>query len=229
MECDRKARTAAFKAQVALAAVKGDRALSELAAYYGAHRTLIDAWKRQLLAGAEAMFAGGPKATELEKTLLLTYRELRALERPALLFMGRFALGDVYPDGLKGLLSSRLSPNDLDILFSHANSPSRPLRFRSRVVLFHPCGVPEYLKAEFLGVYIRIVKKLVSLSFRRKMKAGGPEGALAPDWHYRAGLSRHGDSSHIANPDSSCCARFREIANSHDVRISRLSSRTERP
>lgn len=59
----RKSHSAAFKAQVALASVKGDRTVNELAAHYGVHPTLIHAWKKQLLAGAEAVFAGGAKTT----------------------------------------------------------------------------------------------------------------------------------------------------------------------
>ena len=55
----RKNHTAAFKAQVALAALKGDRTVNELAGQYGVHPTLIHAWKKQLLAGAEAIFASG--------------------------------------------------------------------------------------------------------------------------------------------------------------------------
>src|SRR2546421_8543128 len=58
----RKSHSAAFKAQVALAAVKGDRTINELASHYGGHPTLIHAWKKQLLAGAEAVFASGAKA-----------------------------------------------------------------------------------------------------------------------------------------------------------------------
>src|SRR5438128_1772004 len=53
----RKSHTAALKAQVALAAVKGDRTANELASQYGVHPTLIHGWKKQLLAGAEAIFA----------------------------------------------------------------------------------------------------------------------------------------------------------------------------
>jgi transposase-like protein len=58
----RKTHTPAFKAQVALAAVRGDRTVNELAAQFGVHPTLIHGWKKQLLAGAEAVFAGGAKA-----------------------------------------------------------------------------------------------------------------------------------------------------------------------
>lgn len=62
MTAKRKSHTAAFKAQVALAAVKGDKTVNELAARYGVHPTLIHAWKKQLLAGAEAVFSPGAKA-----------------------------------------------------------------------------------------------------------------------------------------------------------------------
>ena len=59
MAKQRKKHTAAFKAQVALAALKGDKTVNELAAQHGVHPTLIHAWKKQLLEGAEAAFARG--------------------------------------------------------------------------------------------------------------------------------------------------------------------------
>ena len=62
MATKRKHHTAAFKAQVALAALKGDRTVNELAGHYGVHPTLIHGWKKHLLAGAEAVFANGSKA-----------------------------------------------------------------------------------------------------------------------------------------------------------------------
>ena len=62
----RKHHTAAFKAQVALAALKGDRTVNELAGHYGVHPTLIHGWKKQLLAGAERVFATGAKATSAD-------------------------------------------------------------------------------------------------------------------------------------------------------------------
>jgi putative transposase len=58
----RKIHTSAFKAQVALAAHKGDRTVNELAGHYGVHPTLIHGWKKQLLAGAEGLFAGPAQA-----------------------------------------------------------------------------------------------------------------------------------------------------------------------
>ena len=63
MKGKRKQHTAAFKAQVALAALKGDRTVNELAGQYGVHPTLIHAWKKQLLAGADQVFGNGKAVT----------------------------------------------------------------------------------------------------------------------------------------------------------------------
>jgi putative transposase len=57
----RKKHTAAFKAQVALAACKGDKTVNELASQHSVHPTLIHAWKKQLLSGAEDLFTQGVK------------------------------------------------------------------------------------------------------------------------------------------------------------------------
>jgi transposase len=61
----RKNHTAAFKAQVALAALKGDRTVNELAGHYGVHPTLIHAWKKQLLQGAEGVFSNGARPAQV--------------------------------------------------------------------------------------------------------------------------------------------------------------------
>ena len=62
MARQRKKHTAGFKAQVALAAVKGDKTVNELASQYEVHPTLIHGWKKQLLGGAEEVFAQPAKA-----------------------------------------------------------------------------------------------------------------------------------------------------------------------
>jgi transposase-like protein len=57
MAKQRKKHTAAFKAQVALAALKQDKTVNELASQYEIHPTLIHGWKKQLVAGAQDVFA----------------------------------------------------------------------------------------------------------------------------------------------------------------------------
>jgi transposase len=56
MRRPRRNHTAAFKAKVALAALKGDRTLAELAEKYDVHANQITQWKTQLLEGAIGVF-----------------------------------------------------------------------------------------------------------------------------------------------------------------------------
>lgn len=64
----RRNHDAAFKARVALEAVKGERTVSELAAEYGVHPTMIHQWKKALLDGAADIFErGGKKAPEIDE------------------------------------------------------------------------------------------------------------------------------------------------------------------
>jgi putative transposase len=51
-----RTHTPTFKAQVALAALKGDRTISQVAAHYELHVNLVTHWKKQLLEGAAAVF-----------------------------------------------------------------------------------------------------------------------------------------------------------------------------
>ncbi len=57
----RKRRTfgPAFKAKVALAAIRGDKTTAELASKFKIHGNQVSAWKKQLLEGAPELFADG--------------------------------------------------------------------------------------------------------------------------------------------------------------------------
>ena len=58
MKRTRRNHGATFKAQVALAAVKGDKTLGELAEQLDVHPTQITDWKQHLLARAGDVFGG---------------------------------------------------------------------------------------------------------------------------------------------------------------------------
>ena len=58
----RRNHTPAFKAKVALAAVKGDRTVAQLAEHFEVHPNQITAWKAQLEGRASEVFGSGSTA-----------------------------------------------------------------------------------------------------------------------------------------------------------------------
>jgi transposase len=55
----RRTHAPTFKAKVALAAIKGEKTLAELAQHYDVHPNQITAWKGQLVDAAAGLFGSG--------------------------------------------------------------------------------------------------------------------------------------------------------------------------
>ena len=96
----RRNHTAAFKAKVALAAIKGDKTLAELAQQLDVHANQITTWRTQLLEGAAGVFGAAPTETSAPPVDL---RDLHAK-------IGQLALENDFLSGAltkAGLLSAK--------------------------------------------------------------------------------------------------------------------------
>ena len=70
MKRHRKTHSGAFKAKVALEALKEARTTNELAGQYEVHPTQIVQWKKRLVAGATGLFTGGAQHDAVEEAAL---------------------------------------------------------------------------------------------------------------------------------------------------------------
>lgn len=68
MATSRRKHSPSFKAKVALAAIKGDKTIAELAQQYNLHPTQINEWKRQLSSQADSVFGAGEKQQKDHQT-----------------------------------------------------------------------------------------------------------------------------------------------------------------
>ncbi len=59
MKRKRRNHSSTFKAKVAVAALKGDRTVAELAEQFDVHPNQISDWKRQLMENADQLFGKG--------------------------------------------------------------------------------------------------------------------------------------------------------------------------
>jgi transposase len=63
----RKNHAPSFKAKVALAALSGEKTITELCSEFGVHQTLIHKWMKQLKESAAGIFSGEIKTEEAIK------------------------------------------------------------------------------------------------------------------------------------------------------------------
>jgi len=80
----RKRRTlpSEFKAKVALAALRGDLTLNEVAAKYEVHANQVSAWRKQLLEAAKDFFSDGRihRKKDEEELVARLYQEIGQLK-----------------------------------------------------------------------------------------------------------------------------------------------------
>ena len=100
MSRKRKQHGCEFKAQVALAAVKEQQTVQELAKRFAIHTSQIQDWKKRLVEGARDIFAGrqvkaaasdGPSMAELYEEIGRLKVQLEWLKKKAALFDGATA------------------------------------------------------------------------------------------------------------------------------------------
>ena len=70
MKQQRNKHSGAFKAKVAIEALKGVQTLNELAGHFEIHPTQVVQWKQRLLAGASDVFTGGRERDALQEAEL---------------------------------------------------------------------------------------------------------------------------------------------------------------
>ena len=82
MGSTRKNYPASFKVKVALAALKGDKTLAQLASEFGVHSHQIQQWKKRLLSDAATIFSSRRSRTEREAEELQAelYRQIGQLK-----------------------------------------------------------------------------------------------------------------------------------------------------
>ena len=94
----RRNHSPAFKAKVAVAAIKGEKTLIELAQDFDIHPNQIKQWRDQLLQGATGVFGDGPKA---EPEPVIDVKTLHAK-------IGELTLENDAPQGLRGLTGATI-------------------------------------------------------------------------------------------------------------------------
>ena len=78
----RKQFTNEFKAKVAMAALKGDKTMGELASEFGVHSTQVSSWRNELKDRAAEVFNGsaGTSAREYKEQIEELYKDIGRIQ-----------------------------------------------------------------------------------------------------------------------------------------------------
>ena len=78
----RRAHNGAFKAKVALEAIKGEKTLAQLSSEFGVHANQIGQWRKQVLKELPNLFSNRRKKQEREQEDLISelYRQIGQLK-----------------------------------------------------------------------------------------------------------------------------------------------------
>ena len=100
MGVKRKQHSAQFKAQVAMAALSGEKTLAELSAEYKVHSTMISTWKQELVKRAGELFERGQrKAADPQKEIDNLHRKIGQLQVERDFLAGQPAIARLVRDG----------------------------------------------------------------------------------------------------------------------------------
>ena len=125
----RRTHSSVFKAKVAIAALREDKTLSELAQQYDVHSTQITEWKRQLQEKAADVFGGSDQDSAAAADLKPLHAKIgqQALEMPGqrVLLAQACVPGGFGPDAAPGPAASGASLHGLTDAAGHAQPAAR--------------------------------------------------------------------------------------------------------